>query len=136
MLLNCVMEGMHDLKLQNKSRLDMGKGFRDETEKNNHLYLLLFQAFLYSALYHYGGMQYNCRSPTRGYIFRRSLTKKGHFDEYSFPSMFNSPEKLVKLFMLLIFCATLQFQSFTENIAQTVTKHMALLVFRDSQRAD
>lgn len=46
------MEGMHDLKLQNESRLDMEKGFRDETEKNNHLYLLLFQAFLYSALYH------------------------------------------------------------------------------------
>lgn len=81
-------------------------------------------------------MQYNCRSPARGYIFRRSLTKKGHFDEYSFPSMFNSPEKLVKLFMPLIFCATLQFQSFTENIAQIVTKHVALLVVHDSQRAD
>lgn len=44
-VLNCMMEGMHDLKLQNESRLDMEKGFRDETEKK------IIYIYFYSKLF-------------------------------------------------------------------------------------
>lgn len=76
---------------------------RCETKNNHNLYLLLFHAFLSSALHHWGYTQYNRRSPTIGYLVRKSTIEKGHSSEYCFPLIFNSPERLVKLFTDCLF---------------------------------
>lgn len=101
--LNCMTEGIHDLKLQNELRLDMEKGFRDVRQKIIIICIYFCSTLSFLQPYSTRDTEYKCTPPTIGHIVRKSMIEKGHFSEYFFPLILKSRERLVKLFTYCLF---------------------------------